>query len=100
MKIKIFLILNVLLLVGCCKKVSLNPQTGLPWGWNPMPHERIKSYFPLNVGTQVAYIYRKKGKTRCLSVLTYIITTKILLEIVMVCLVNLFLMKIVMPLLI
>ena len=59
MKIKIFLILNVLLLVGCCKKVSLNPQTGLPWGWNPMPHERIKSYFPLNVGTQVTYISEK-----------------------------------------
>ena len=94
MKIKIFLILNVLLLVGCCKKVSLNPQTGLPWGWNPMPHERIKSYFPLMLGHKL-HIYRKKGKTRCLSVLTYIITTKILLEIVMVCLVNLFLMKIV-----
>ena len=46
------------------------------------------------------HIYRKKGRTRCLSVLTYIITTKILLEIVMVCLVNLSLMKIVMPLLI
>ena len=46
------------------------------------------------------HIYRKKGKTRCLNVQTYIITTKILLEIVMVCLVNLFLMKIVMPLLI
>ena len=38
MKTKIFLIINILLLVGCCKKVSLNPQTGLPWGWNPMPH--------------------------------------------------------------
>ena len=46
------------------------------------------------------HIYRKKGRTRCLSVLTYIISTKILLEIVMVCLVNLSLMKIVMPLLI
>lgn len=59
MKTKIFLILSVLLLVGCCKKVSLNPQMGLPWGWNPMPHERIKSYFPLNVGTQVTYISEK-----------------------------------------
>ena len=59
MKTKIFLIINILLLVGCCKKVSLNPQTGLPWDWNPMPHERIKSYFPLNVGTQVTYISEK-----------------------------------------
>jgi len=59
MKTKIFLIINILLLVGCCKKVSLNPQTGLPWGWNPMPHERIRSYFPLNVGTQVTYISEK-----------------------------------------
>ena len=59
MKTKMFLIINILLLVGCCKKVSLNPQTGLPWGWNPMPHERIKSYFPLNVGAQVTYISEK-----------------------------------------
>ena len=66
MKTKIFLILNILLLVGCCKKVSLNPQTGLPWGWNPMPHERIKSYFPLKDGTNVMYMSEKKVKEfRC-----------------------------------
>ena len=66
MKTKIFLILNILLLVGCCKKVSLNPQTGLPWGWTPMPHERIKSYFPLTDGTNVMYMSEKKVKEfRC-----------------------------------
>ena len=99
MKIKIFLILNVLLLVGCCKKVSLNPQTGLPWGWNPMPHERIKSYFPLNVGTQVTYI-SEKGENKVFKCTDLYYHYQILLEIVMVCLVNLSLMKIVMPLLI
>lgn len=69
MKTKLFLMLCILLFTGCCKRVSINPQTGLPWGWEPMPHERIKSYFPIEEGKFVTYISENgKSKTfKCIN---------------------------------
>ncbi|KGN82650.1 hypothetical protein HW49_01180 [Porphyromonadaceae bacterium COT-184 OH4590] len=69
MKTNLFLMLCILLFAGCCKKISINPQTGLPWGWDPMPHERIRSYFPMEEGKFVTYISENgNSKTfKCIS---------------------------------
>ena len=52
MKHRILILFSVVLLSGCN---PLNPDTGLPYGWLPIPKERIKSYFPQKNDT-VTYI--------------------------------------------
>ncbi len=57
MKKKIFLTLGLIVLVlGCVKKVLVDNNTGLPFGWQAMPLEKIKKYFPVSASETVTYV--------------------------------------------
>lgn len=57
MKKKIFLTLGLIVLVfGCVKKVLVDNNTGLPFGWQAMPLEKIKKYFPVAASETVTYV--------------------------------------------
>ena len=53
MKQNIFILFSIVFLSGCN---PLNPDTQLPYGWLPMPEEKIKSYFPIKENDTVTYI--------------------------------------------
>ncbi len=46
----------IVLVFGCVKKVLVDNNTGLPFGWQAMPLEKIKKYFPVSASETVTYV--------------------------------------------
>ena len=53
MKQKVIFLLSIVFLSGCN---PLNPDTKLPYGWLPMPEDKIKSYFPIKENDTITYV--------------------------------------------